>query len=362
MRGSIRRPWVVGLCVIGLLVLAGGAWRINRAPSAPIAAASPAQIPNAPVLVETVLVRTKTFVDDVSAVGTLVSNQSVVLHPEVAGRVVKIRFADGGFVKKGTILIELDASVQAAELQQARARLTQANANARRTQDLYARKFVTSSALDQSTAELEVARAGVSLAEAHLAHTRIRAPFDGVVGIRKVAVGDYVKDADALINIEDIATLKLDFRLPEIYLRRLSPGLSVEVTSDVTPGERFAATIEAIDPAVDAQGRSVLLRAKLENSKGHLRPGVFVRVKVFVERRENVIMIPEAAIMPTTNQSQSVFKIEDGYARQATVKTGARRAAEVEVIEGLKSGDQIVVAGQIKLKDGDAVQTKNPPD
>jgi membrane fusion protein (multidrug efflux system) len=305
--------------------------------------------------VEVARVVVREIVDDVSAVGTLVSNGSVILRPEVAGRVSAIRFRDGVAVREGEVLVELDAAVQSAEARQARAELSLAEANANRVEDLFARQFVSGSARDEAVSRLEVARASAELAQARLDRTRIRAPFDGIVGIRKVNVGDYVRDGEALINIEDIAVLKLDFRLPELYLARLRPGQNLEATSDVAPDVVFPAQVEAIDPLVDADGRAVLLRARLANDEGRLRPGVFARVRLIVERRGNVVLIPEAALIPAPGQVQHVFQIKDGVAYQTGVKTGARRAAEVEIVEGLAPGDLVVVAGQFKLRNGTPV-------
>jgi membrane fusion protein (multidrug efflux system) len=306
--------------------------------------------------VEAVEITVREIVDDVSAVGTLVSKGSVILRPEVAGRVAAIRFRDGAAVRKGDVMVELDAAVQSAEARQARAELLLAEANANRVEDLFTRQFVSASARDEVISRLEVARANAALTQARLDRTRIRAPFDGIVGIRKVNVGDYVREGDALINIEDIAVLKLDFRLPELYLSRLRVGQKLEVTSDVAPNVVFPAEIEAIDPLVDADGRVVLLRARLINDEGRLRPGVFARVRLIVERRDNVMLIPESALIPAPGQTQYVFLVRDGTAYRTGVKTGIRRTAEVEIIEGLASGDLVVVAGQFKLRDGVPVQ------
>ena len=191
---SSRRPIIV-LSLIGLAALAGYAWHVNRAPAP--ATAQSAAAPDtgagggsgggaqaAPIVVETHTVQTRALADDVSALGSLVSNESVVLRPEVSGRIETIRFRDGETVRRGAVLVELDSAVERAELQQARADLTLAESNFRRTQDLFGRKFVSQSSLDDARAKLEVARAGLALAQARLARMQIRAPFDGVVGIR----------------------------------------------------------------------------------------------------------------------------------------------------------------------------------
>ncbi|MFP5402392.1 MAG: efflux RND transporter periplasmic adaptor subunit [Gammaproteobacteria bacterium] len=367
---SSRRPIVV-LSLIGLAALAGYAWHLNRAPepSAGSTAAAPVKgaagggggAQAAPVAVETHTVATRALADDVSAVGSLVSNESVVLRPEVSGRIEAIRFRDGETVRRGAVLVELDAAVERAELQQARANLTLAKSNFRRTQDLFGRKFVSQSSLDDARAKLEVARAGLALAQARLARMQIRAPFDGVVGIRSVSPGDFVQDGDALINLEDIATLKLDFRLPELYLDRVRPGQALELSSDVLPGETYTATVEAIDPLVDAQGRAVRLRASLANPEMRLRPGVFARVRLILAERGEIPVVPEAALVPAPGNVQFVYRVEDGKVRRVEVKTGQRRDAMVEVVDGLVPGAVVVTAGQLKLRDGAAVKTAAEP-
>jgi membrane fusion protein (multidrug efflux system) len=312
-------------------------------------------------VVETHIVETRTLADDVTAVGSLVSNESVVLRPEVSGRIEAIRFRDGETVRRGAVLVELDAAVERAELQQARANLTLAESNFRRTQDLFGRKFVSQSSLDDARAKLEVARAGLALAQARLARMQIRAPFDGVVGIRSVSPGDFVQDGDALINLEDIATLKLDFRLPELYLDRVRPGQTLELSSDVLRGEVHTATVEAIDPLVDSQGRAVRLRASLRNPDMRLRPGVFARVRLILAERTEVPVVPEAALVPAPGNTQFVYRVEDGKVQRVNVTTGQRRDAMVEVVDGLAPGAVVVVAGQLKLRDGAAVKVAAVP-
>lgn len=360
---SVRRFSVIALCTVGLLGLGAYAWQANRAPSAsslPVAAsgaataAKPAQA--AVIDVETAAVVARSMADDVTAVGSLVSNESVVLRPEVAGRIAAIHFRDGTTARKGAVLIEFDAAVQLAELRQAKANLALAESNARRTEDLFSRRFVSQSARDEAASRLEVARAAVALASARFERTRIRAPFDGTVGIRNVSVGDFVKDGEVLVNIEDIATLKLDFRLPELYLGRLRPGQTLEVTSDVLPGETFSATVDAIDPLVDAEGRAVLLRARLSNADGRLRPGVFARVRLILQDRPQVLVVPEEALVPAPGNVQFVYRVDGDKASRVEVKTGARRAGVVEIVDGLASGAQVVTAGQLKLRDGAAVR------
>jgi membrane fusion protein (multidrug efflux system) len=315
----------------------------------------------APTVVELAPVRVVTLQDDVTAVGSLVSNESVVLRPEVAGRIEAVHFRDGDAVRRGQVLIELDAAVQRAELQQAQANLRLAESNHRRSADLYERKFVSQSSLDDARSQLEVARASTALATARLARTRIVAPFDGMLGIRNVSPGDYVREGDELVNLEDIATLKVDFRLPELYLERVKAGQQVEITSDVVAGEKFTAVIDAVAPLVDAQGRSVVLRARMSNPEGRLRPGMFVRVRVIFAERAGVLMIPEESLVPMPGAQQFVYRIVNGRAQQTPVTTGLRRDAMIEVLSGLTAEDHVVTAGQLKLRDGVPVEVVAAP-
>jgi membrane fusion protein (multidrug efflux system) len=277
-----------------------------------------------------------------------------VLRPEIAGRIAAIGFKDGTVVGKGTELVALDAAVQQAELQQARASLALAQSSHQRNLELFGRKFLSQQAVDNSAATLKVQAATVQLAEAKLAKTSIRAPFRGMVGLRNVGVGDYVKDGQELINIEDVATLRVDFKLPETYVGRLNKGQAVEVTTDALAGEKFRALLDATDPLVDANGRAIAARARLDNAAGKLRPGMFVRVRLLFGERKGVLMLPEQAIVP--GGQPAVFKVVDGKAVLVKIRIGVRRAAQVEVVDGLAEGDVVVTAGQLKLRDGAAVK------
>ncbi|MGA9395223.1 MAG: efflux RND transporter periplasmic adaptor subunit [Azonexus sp.] len=354
---------IILVVLAGMLGLGYYAYTANRAPAA--AAGSPAGGAGGKpggggppggfaVAVEVAKVAAADFSDEASAVGNLKSNESVVLRPETAGRIATINFKDGTIVGKGTLLVAIDAAIQEAELEQARANLSLARSNFERNKELLAKRFVSQQALDNSAATLKVQEAAVQLAAAKVAKTRIKAPFNGMVGLRNVSVGDYVKEGQDLINIEDIGTLRVDFKLPETYLGRITKGQAVEVLTDALPGETFKAVLDAVDPMVDQGGRAISSRARLDNAAGKLRPGMFVRVRLLFGDRNNVLMVPEQAIVP--GAQPTVFKVVEGKATIAKVKLGVRRAAQVEVIDGLAAEDVIVTAGQLKLRDGAPVR------
>lgn len=358
-----RRLGIVALALAGLAGLAYFAYEANRtAAVAPVAAnnKAAASAPAGPpggfaVTVETARVVAVDLALDATAVGSLRSNESVVLRPETAGRISAINFRDGAPVGKGALLVSLDAATQAAEFAQARASLGLAQSTQKRNQELFEKKFISQQSLDNTGAALKVQAAAVALAQARLDKMQIKAPFAGVVGIRNVSIGDYVKEGQELINLEDISTLKIDFRLPESYLGQLKPGQRIEVSSDALPGQHFEAVLDAINPLIDTNGRAISIRAHLSNAEARLRPGMFVRVRLIFEKRSNALLIPEQALVPDS-KSPYVFRVLDGKAVRTVVKPGLRRNAQVEIVEGLTAGDEVVTAGQLKLRDGAPVR------
>jgi membrane fusion protein (multidrug efflux system) len=202
-----------------------------------------------------------------------------------------------------------------------------------------------------------VAQAQVALAQAQISRMKILAPFDGITGIRSVSVGDYVKDGADLVMIEDVSSLWVDFRLPERYLSRLKPGQGVEVVLDAIPDRNFKAQVDAIDAQLDANGRSVLVRARMANVDGRLRGGMFARVRAVFDVRNKALVVPEEALVPLGNR-QVVFKVTDApgggkVAQRAEVKIGMRVPGRVEILDGVTAGDVLVIAGQARLMRGE---------
>jgi membrane fusion protein (multidrug efflux system) len=308
--------------------------------------------------VEVIVLQPTRISEELQAVGSLRSNESVMLRPEVSGRIATIGFRDGQPVRRGRLLVALDSSLNQAEVAQARAELDLAISNLKRTEDLARKNFVSSSAQEQAASNVEVLAAKLKLAEARLAKMLIVAPFDGVVGIRSVSLGDYVREGTDLVNIEDIHILKVDFRLPERHFTQLEVGQTVEVVADALPGARYAGAIEAINPRIDASGRSLEVRARLTNTDGRLRPGMFARVRVILGERAGALLVPEEAIVPLGDDF-FVYSVAGGRASRVRVKLGVRRESRVELLEGVKAGDQVVTAGMRVQRDGQAVRVVN---
>jgi membrane fusion protein, multidrug efflux system len=304
--------------------------------------------PGGPVGVEVGKAETMALSDDAVAVGTLRANETVVVKPEIAGRIAKIGFTDGGRVTKGTLLVQIDNLVASAEVEQAKAELALAQSNFQRTSDLAAKNFVSDRAKDEAGSSVKVLDAKLKVAQAKLLKNDIRAPFNGVLGLRNVSVGDFVKDGAELVTLEDVSTMKVDLRLPERYISQLQAGQTVNLSVDALPGKSFKATVIALDAQVDVNGRALLVRGKLPNQEGVLRTGMFAKAKIVLKEKPQATVVPEEAITPFAGKTY-VFKVDAGKATRVEVQTGIRKDGKVE-IAGLVPGDQVVTAGQQKIR------------
>jgi len=290
----------------------------------------------------------------VTAVGSLRSENSVMLRPEVAGRIVAINFQEGQPVQKGQVVVRLDDSVVRAQLQQAQASLNLAASQHRRSTELSRQGFISQQASDEAASQLQLQQASVALAQAQLEKTTIVAPFDGLTGLRNVSVGEYVSPGADLVPLESINPLQVDFRIPEQYLEQVQAGLQLELRFDALPGVVRQGVVGAISPAVDVAGRSILLRANIANADHLLRPGMFARVQLrFDDAR--VLSVPETALAPL-GQTQYVYRVRSGRVERVAVQIGQRQGGRVEVVSGLDAGDAVVVAGIQKVVEGQLVR------
>jgi membrane fusion protein (multidrug efflux system) len=301
--------------------------------------------------VEAVTVASAQITKSITAVGSLRSDESITVRPEVAGRVAAIGFQEGQRVPKGATLLRLDPAITQAEVQQAQANLTLAKAKYERAVELQGKGFISGQAKDEAENNLKVAEAGLALTQAKLAKTEVKAPFTGVIGLRVVSVGDYVKEGADIVNLESIDALKVDFRVPEIYLKQVTVGQTLEVNLDALPGKTYEGKVYAINPLVDAAGRAIVIRAQVRNQDTALRPGMFARVRLFTKLPAEALVLPEQAMVPQGDE-QFVFRVIDGKAVRTKIEVGQRRDGQVEIVSGLAAGDVVVSAGQLKLRDG----------
>lgn len=312
-----------------------------------------------PVVVEAVTVESSNLSQNISASGSVYSNESADIRPEISGRIAKIHFHDGQSVKKGDLLFTLDDSVQKAELERARANMELAKNNVSRAKDLSKKGYTSEVRYEEAVAEQRLAIANVELAKANMDKATIRAPFDGVLGLRRVSPGDFVNTDTVMINLDQTTKVKIEFSIPERFLPKLKKNTEVTLTTDAYKGENFTAKVAAFESRVDQKNRSIMVQAVAENPKNKLVAGQFVEVRLPISEKESALVIPDQALVPI-GANNYVFVVQDGAVKKIDVKTGARTQSKVEILEGLNQGDVIVTAGQQKLQDGAKVATKEP--
>jgi membrane fusion protein (multidrug efflux system) len=363
------------LTVFGLLIAGAiGYWIVSKSPSgtARTAAENGASKPAAErrgegsgrgrrgAPVEVAVARQGTSTDDLWSVGSLRSDESLQVASEVAGRIAEILFKEGEDVKADDVLVKLDDALVRAEVEDAKARLTLAQSNYDRAQSLSKSGSGTERTLDEMTSALETAKAAVQLAETKLSKLSLTAPFPGRVGLRSMSVGAYTTPGTPIVNLEKIDQLKLDFRVPETVLTQVSVDQDVELRVDALPGRTFPGKIYAIDPQVDVNGRSLRIRARVANPDLSLLPGLFARVIIKGLEERPVVRVAESAVV-SRGQDKIVYSIVGGKAKENKVQLGRRRAGEVEILEGLEAGTQIITSGQMNLRDGAPVEIVSSP-
>ena len=299
-------------------------------------------------------VKEATVTNDATAVGSLLANESIIVRPEIAGRVTGIHFNEGERVAAGTKLLSLDASEVEAQRAASAAELLWSQQRYDRAVELYKKNFISSQAVDELRAGLTRAKARVAEDQARLLKSEVRAPFAGTLGLRMISPGAYVKAGDDIVRLEDVSVIKLDFRLPETYLAKLKRDQAVSLQVDAYPDRVFKGRTYALESSVDEKTRTVLVRARVPNPGGELKPGMFARVSLVLETFAGALLVPEEAIVPRGGQT-FVFRVVEGKALMTAVETGHRQPGLVQIVKGLNAADRVVADGHQKLQDGMAV-------
>ncbi len=368
------------LALAGVVVVSGGAWWYQKQgvttsgkEGAPTAATPGGPAGPRAASVETGVVEVMSLQDDALAVGTLRSRQSVMMRPEVAGRVAALGFSDGARVKAGQVLVQLDDSLQRAEIKQSLAQVSIAKANLKRNQELVAQNFVAQRVVDENLASLEVAQAQLALSCARLGRMAVVAPFDGTVGLRVVNKGDYVKDGADLVNLEDISSMYVDYRLPERLAGKVKLGQTLVLQLDAFPGRQFNAKIEAIDPLLDVNGRSVGIRAVLPNTPGEpmavagAKPGASAKLPQTKPSSKEPTASPGKGPKPQAEASSLVplTPLKDVFAQVGCSPiegptAGARATAKPEVTAATGAASSARSAGAARPNTGPAPMPLRP--
>ncbi len=341
--------------VIGIVVLVAilGIYKyveISRA-----MAAAPTGPP--PQAVSSIVVSKQPWIKNVHAVGTLNPRRGAELATEESGVVARINFQPGDNVKAGQVLVELDSTVETAELRSAQAQLDLAVQTLQRSEQLIQAKATSQATLDSAKADYLSAKAQVAATQAHIARRAVVAPFDGRVGVQLVSVGEFINPGEAAVALYSLNPLLLDFNLPQRDLSEVKVGQEVSLQVDAFPGQEFKGSIVAIDPQVDMATRNFRIQAEVQNSDERLRPGMYVNASVDLQQTTDLLTIPLTAVRYAT-YGDSVYVVDKSevtaegqlpVARQVIVKLGAKRGDQVAVLEGLQEGQEIVTSGTFKL-------------
>ena len=349
--------------LLAVAVLAGGCGSKNDAAAGaktdaakPAAPAGPPPGPS----VKVVPVRIGEVIDEVTAVGSLIAEESVVIRPEIDGRVVGLHFQEGQAISAGARLVTIDSAEFEAQVAAVQADLNTELQRMERTKELFEQKFISKDALDVQRGNVARLQARLAESQTHVAKTVIRAPFAGVLGLRQISPGAYVKAGNDIVRLENVSSIKVDFKIPENYLSKVRPNQDIAIRLDAYPGELFTGRVYATEPMVDERTRTISMRARVANKGLKLKPGMFVRVAVTLENRPQAVLVPETAIWPQGKDS-FVYRVVDGKAALTRIDIGVRRPGEVEVLKGLAAGDSVVTDGQQKLRDGAPVTVIGTP-
>ncbi|MBK1619733.1 efflux transporter periplasmic adaptor subunit [Lamprobacter modestohalophilus] len=325
--------------------------------------------PQPPAVVSAAKVQMSSWQPRLEAVGNVQAVQGVMVNNEVAGQIKEILFESGDQVTAGQELVRLDTEVDEADLNGLRAGLNLAQLQLDRNQKLLRDRAVSQGDFDQISAQVTQALAQVQAKQALIRKKTIRAPFTGQLGIRRVNLGQFLEAGSAIVELEALDPVYVDYALPERRLSEIAVGQPVEVRVSAYPDQVFEGKISAISPAVNQATRNIQVRALLQNPDQRLLPGMFAKISTLLPVKDQVLTLPRQAITFNT-YGDSVFLIQPGEGEQEgqlvvqrrQVKTGAVRDQEVEVLEGLEAGDQVVSSGQVKLRNGSAVSIADDSD
>jgi membrane fusion protein (multidrug efflux system) len=349
----MRTRLLVVVLILGLLF--GGMFAIKSCQSRQMAAMRAAP----PLTTVAVATATETeWQPYLEAIGTLVATQGVYVSAEISGKVREIQFESGEPVEAGALLLQLDDSIEQAEVKGLIAEEGLGKLEFERAAQLLADKLGSQADYDRTRANLQKTQADLAARRALLEKKAIRAPFPGILGIRLVDVGAYLEPGDHIVSLQQLDPIYADFSLPERYQSSITHGQQVSIQVKAWPDERFTGEISAIDPRIDSNTRSVRVRATLANPKLLLHPGMFAEVQLLLPVRSNVVTVPQTAVMYNP-YGDAVFVVKEGdgalTVEYRQVQTGVVRDGRIEIRSGLQAGEQVVSAGQLKLRNGMAI-------
>ena len=312
-----------------------------------------------PVPAELVSVQVGPLKETFDAIGTLEADESVDIRPEVDGEVTSIQMTEGETVKKGDPILQIDESKQAATVAEAQADYNYAKETMQRSDTLLADGTISQQEHDQTRASFQRTEAALHLARKRMTEYTLTAPFDGILGHRAVSVGQYVNPQTVLVSLYSMDRMKLGFSIPERYAARVHPGQTLRLKVAAYGDEEFSGEIYLVEPQVDMATRSILVRAHIPNADHRLKPGMFANLKLSVGTKPNALTLAEECLFPHSG-GFAVYRSNNGIAELVSVETGIRMAGTVEILSGLKAGDQVARSGNLRLSPGRKIITESP--
>jgi membrane fusion protein (multidrug efflux system) len=333
--------------VLGVVVLALLAWPKLKPKQG---AQAPAAKKGGPTKVKTITVKPQASERTIETTGNILADEEVVLYPETQGRIVQINFTEGAQVKKGDLLIKINDSDLQAQLRKAAATKKLKEDTEKRNKSLLEKGAISNEVYDIAATELSSINADIDLLKEQIRKTEIRAPFNGVIGLRNISEGSYVTPATRIAALQNINQIKVEFAVPEKYASVLKNGNIILFNVDGNNAQHQA-KIYGIEPKVDEVTRNVIMRAICANPNQQILPGAFAKVSVIASTNANAFMIPTQAVVPIL-KGQKVYLAQGDSVIECKVKTGVRNEKTIEITEGLKAGDEIVVEGVMYLRQG----------
>jgi len=315
----------------------------------------------APQVVIVEPVRYAEIIDTIESIGTTNANESIVLTTKVTDTVNRVHFEDGDYVEAGKILVEMTNQEESALLAEAQSNLDEARRQLSRQQDLGSKGLSAISTIDEAVAKAQSAEARLNAITARMNDRLIRAPFSGLLGFRGISPGTLLTPNTPITTLDDISVIKLDFSIPEIYLGVIKPGFRILSRSDTWKDREFDGIINSIGSRIDPVTRAVPVRAVIDNQEALLRPGMLMTVRIITDERQALI-IPESAFIQSGKDTYVFLAGVDGLAHIQLIRIGSRRTGYVEVVEGLKEGDPVIIEGGFKLKDNSPYRVDDSSD
>ncbi|MCF8367087.1 MAG: efflux RND transporter periplasmic adaptor subunit [Bacteroidales bacterium] len=309
------------------------------------------------IAVETFVVQPETISDIIKASGSIQPNEKMELRSEVAGRIVNMNFKEGTRIDKGALLVQIDDSELKAQLQKYNAQMRIAREDENRKQQLLSINGISQEIYDGSLARVEELEADIALTDSKIRKSKIEAPFSGKIGLRYVSEGAWVSQGEIISTLVQTDPVKIEFSIPERYASLITVGMKISYTVAGSEKE-FTGRVYAAEPQIDANTRSLKIRALTSNPNGELIPGAFAEITINLRQIQGALMIPTMSLVPLLN-SQNIFLISNGSAKLVQVETGIRHEKLVQVTSGISAGDTIAISGLLALKDRMPVTVKS---